>query len=125
MPLISELLRLASRGVAIPRIEQDLSQREYYSRQIPGDGYIDWNRPAREIVNLVRAFDHRPFPCPWGYLKTQALGAPTAILKAADTGLAANVPPGTIDNSSSQDRICIASFDNWVHIREHLALAPE
>lgn len=122
MPLITELLEMASVGDPIPRVPQDLSQREYFGKQIPGDGRIDWNRPAHEIANLVRAFNHTPFPLPWGYLKTEALGHSIAVLKAVDTCMAANARPGTLGESNLADGIHIAASDHWLRITEHLTV---
>jgi UDP-4-amino-4-deoxy-L-arabinose formyltransferase/UDP-glucuronic acid dehydrogenase (UDP-4-keto-hexauronic acid decarboxylating) len=117
MPLLSELLALVSAAGHIPRISQDLSRREYFGREIPADGHIDWNRPAQEIVNLTRAFDHRPFPCPFGYLTTAALGPRTAVLKTEDTGISSGVAPGTVIRNLEPIRI--AAADHWVLVREH------
>ncbi len=117
MPLVSELLAIASTARHIPRTPQDLSRREYFGREIPADGHINWNRPAREIVNLTRAFDHRPFPCPFGYLTTAGLGPRTAILKTEDTGISSDVAPGTVIQNLEGTRI--AASDHWVLVREH------
>jgi methionyl-tRNA formyltransferase len=122
MPLIAELLAAASAGAVIPRIPQDLSQREYFGRQVPGGGRIDWNQPARQIANLVRAFNHSPFRLPWGYLTTEALGPKTAIMKEVDTGLRSNVAPGTVDEDGSQGGLRIAASDHWVRITESLTI---
>ncbi len=116
MPLLSELLAIASTAGHIPQISQDLSRREYFGREIPGGGHINWNRPAQEIVNLTRAFDHRPFPCPFGYLTTAALGPRTAILKTEDTGISSDVAPGTV--VQNLEGIRIAASDRWVLVKE-------
>jgi methionyl-tRNA formyltransferase len=44
-----------------PRRAQDLSKGFYRGRRKPEDGEIRWERPAREIHNLVRAVSH-PYP---------------------------------------------------------------
>lgn len=119
--LISELLAFASTAGHIPRQSQDLSGREYFGREIPGDGHINWNRPARDIVNLTRAFDYRPFSCPWGYLTTAALGPRTTILKTEDTGVSSNAAPGTVIRGLDEG-IRIAASDHWVLITEHLEI---
>jgi methionyl-tRNA formyltransferase len=43
------------------RTPQDESQATKFGRRRPEDGHIDWNKPAAEIYNLVRAVTH-PFP---------------------------------------------------------------
>lgn len=44
-----------------PRRPQDARAASYFGRRRPEDGHIDWNRPAREIHDLVRAVT-RPWP---------------------------------------------------------------
>jgi len=114
VPLVADLLARAASGAQIPELPQDLSRREYFGREVPGNGRIDWNRTAREIVNQARAFDYRPFPLPWGYLQTDVAGHMLAVMKAEDTGVAANAVPGTVREGG----LLIAAADNWVRIIE-------
>jgi methionyl-tRNA formyltransferase len=44
-----------------PRIPQDHSRASYFGGRKPEDGRIDWQQPASEIYNLIRAVTH-PFP---------------------------------------------------------------
>ena len=44
-----------------PRVPQDGAASTYTRRRTPADGEIDWSRPAREIVNLIRALSP-PYP---------------------------------------------------------------
>ncbi len=44
-----------------PRTKQGDTGSTYTRRRTPADGEIDWNRPAQEIVNLVRALSP-PYP---------------------------------------------------------------
>ena len=44
-----------------PRVPQDASRARTWPRRTPGDGAIDWDKPAVEIYNLVRALV-RPLP---------------------------------------------------------------
>ena len=81
---------------ALPRIEQDLSQRTYFPAAIPRNGRIDWRRPAREVFNFVRACDFAPFPSPWGNPTSTMNGQEIRILKVALTDLATDMPPGRI-----------------------------
>jgi methionyl-tRNA formyltransferase len=48
-----------------PRRPQPLLPGEYFGRRRPEDGRIDWQRPARDIHNLVRAVAP-PFPGAFG-----------------------------------------------------------
>jgi len=58
--LLSELLPLIKQG-QIPRQGQDLKRGSYYGGRRPEDGRIDWEKPADEIYNLIRAVT-RPYP---------------------------------------------------------------
>ena len=62
--------------------EQDLSKRHYYGKQVPGDGWLDWSRPARSIFNFIRACDYSPFRSPWGFPKARLDGDEIGIIKA-------------------------------------------
>jgi methionyl-tRNA formyltransferase len=64
VPLAASLVReyhpliVAGRS---PRRVQDLREGSYFGRRRPEDGRINWNWPARQIFNLVRAVTH-PYP---------------------------------------------------------------
>jgi len=45
----------------VPRVPQDHSRATVFPARRPEDGKIDWNQPARSIVNLVRAVA-APYP---------------------------------------------------------------
>jgi UDP-4-amino-4-deoxy-L-arabinose formyltransferase/UDP-glucuronic acid dehydrogenase (UDP-4-keto-hexauronic acid decarboxylating) len=115
VPLIERLLEVAAHDpAAIPAEPQDLSKRRYYRRgEVPDDGRISWSRPARRIVDLVRACDYFPFPSPWG-TPTARLGDDVLpVLKAAHTGDAAGEPPGTV-GEPADGGIAVAAEDEWV-----------
>jgi len=38
-----------------PHLPNDLSQGSYYGGRQPDDGRIDWNQPAQQVYNLIRA----------------------------------------------------------------------
>jgi methionyl-tRNA formyltransferase len=58
--MLVEAATLIARGTA-PRIPQDHSRATYSGKISKADGRLDWSRPARELVNLVRAMN--PWPC--------------------------------------------------------------
>ena len=58
--ILSSSLPSLEQGAA-KRYPQDESKATKYGRRRPEDGEIDWNRPADEIYNFVRALTH-PFP---------------------------------------------------------------
>jgi methionyl-tRNA formyltransferase len=115
VPLILELLKTAATDPdAIPRREQDLSGRRYYKRaDVPDGGRIDWSRPARRIVDHVRASDYFPFPSPWGSPATTLAGRELAVLKASATGEATDSAPGTVGGLRGTGAL-VAASDEWV-----------
>lgn len=114
LPLVARLLDGAARDPAsIPAVAQDLSRRRYFGRDVPGDGRITWEWPAREIVDLVRACDYFPFPSPWGQPVARLGGKEIEILKASRTGERATEAPGTI-SAGPDDAVRIAAGDEWV-----------
>jgi methionyl-tRNA formyltransferase len=52
----------------IPRRRQDLAAGSYYGGRKPEDGRIDWNKPAVEIYNLIRAVTE-PYPGAFGLME--------------------------------------------------------
>jgi methionyl-tRNA formyltransferase len=60
LTVLARQLENLLRGTA-PRSPQDHARATSFGRRRPEDGRIDWQRPAREIFNLVRAVT-RPFP---------------------------------------------------------------
>jgi len=74
-------------GGSAPRIALDLAAGSYYGGRKPEDGRIDWNAPAIEIHNLVRAVAP-PYPGAF----TTFRGATLRILKTRLTQ--ATAPPG-------------------------------
>jgi methionyl-tRNA formyltransferase len=114
LPLISKLLEIAVKDPEkIPLLPQDLSQREYFGREIPNDGRISWSCTARDIVNFVRACDFLPFPSAWGHPRTSLNGEDLSILKASRTGQRCDCPPGMVGKSTASD-VCVAALDEWV-----------
>ena len=59
VPLILKLATVAADDPgAIPREDQDLGRRAYFSAGPPADGRIDWAQPADSILRFVRASDY-------------------------------------------------------------------
>jgi len=120
--LVERLLEdAAAHPEAIPRTEQDLSRRRYYRRaEIPDEGRIVWTRPARRIVDLVRASDYLPFPSPWGIPSTRLGELEFGIVKASRTGASADAPPGTVGDGEDAD-LLVAAADEWVRVQRVVA----
>lgn len=63
--MVAEILNSISSGIPLPRIDQDLSRRGFYSmKDILESGCIDWSDDAEGIERLVRAADFSPLPSP-------------------------------------------------------------
>lgn len=58
--LLDELLPGIAQG-KIPRHKQNLAEGGYFGGRKPEDGRINWDKPAREIYNLIRAVTD-PYP---------------------------------------------------------------
>jgi UDP-4-amino-4-deoxy-L-arabinose formyltransferase/UDP-glucuronic acid dehydrogenase (UDP-4-keto-hexauronic acid decarboxylating) len=115
LPLLERLLLDAERG-AVPAVPQDLDRRRYFGRGAPQDGRIDWARPAREIVDFVRACDYFPFASPWGSPLASLEGAEIAILKTARSGEQTDgAPPGTV-GEVDREAVAVAACDEWVSV---------
>jgi methionyl-tRNA formyltransferase len=58
--MVPEAIGMIAAGRAV-RLAQDESQASYCAKRTPADGLIDWQRPAAEILRLVRAVGD-PYP---------------------------------------------------------------
>ena len=100
-----ESLELVKQGKA-PRIEQDLDQGSYESWFKKSDAELQWNKPAKEVYNIIRASN--PQPGAWTVhngveLKiydsrlSDASGEPGEIVAIADEGFTVAAGQGAID----------------------------
>ena len=76
------------------------------------DGHLDWNRSARDLVNVVRGCN--PWP---GALTRSAAGALT-IWRATVGGGGPMPPPGTLERPDDSDELAIATADGWLRPTE-------
>jgi UDP-4-amino-4-deoxy-L-arabinose formyltransferase/UDP-glucuronic acid dehydrogenase (UDP-4-keto-hexauronic acid decarboxylating) len=118
IPLVSKLLEAASLNPAgIPKVRQNFSARQYFDRQIPEGGCLSWARPAREIVNFVRACDYCPYPSPWGHPKVFWRNRGIAIIRAVRTHLLCQSPPGTVGQCEDTG-VLVATADEWALVQQ-------
>jgi methionyl-tRNA formyltransferase len=118
VPLILRLLEAVARGPSyIPSIPQDLSKREYFGREVPENGNLSWDRPARRIVDFVRASNFFPFRSPWGVPRTKRGHSTLGILKARLTGTPVDAPPGTVGTERSGG-VEVACADEWILVQQ-------
>jgi methionyl-tRNA formyltransferase len=118
VPLVLRLIADAARDPsAIPALEQDLSKRRYFGREVPNDGNVEWNAPAREVVRFIQAADYGPFPSPWGTPQARLGGRPVGILKGSLTGEATADPPGSVGEALQRGAVTVATSDEWIAVR--------
>ncbi len=114
LPLFQQLLDAAAQGRdAIPATAQDPSDRRYFGADVPNGGRIAWSRPAREVVDFVRACDYFPFPSPWGQAQARLNGETVAVTKASRTGEAVDAEPGSV-GPSGEEGVRVAAGDEWI-----------
>ena len=73
------------------------------------DGYLDWQRPARELVNVVRGCN------PWPGALTNSRAGALTIWRATAAGAGPTDPPGTVIRPRPDgDELAIATADGWL-----------
>src|SRR5207244_6911243 len=92
---------------------QALARRRYFGRTVPQGGRVVWGRPARDVVNFVRACDYLPFTSPWGHPKGCVDGREVAILKATLLDEPVTVPAGVVGAPVGR-AVQGAAGDRWV-----------
>ena len=120
--LVLRLMETASADpAAIPLTPQNLTEREYFGREVPYEGRLFWSLPAREIVNFVRACDFFPFHSPWGHpqtiLGTMSGAQEIGVVKACLTGEQCGVSPGTVGDVV-RPGVKIACGDEWIIVNK-------
>lgn len=90
--LLLKTLDLLASGKA-PRVKQDNALATVCKKISKEDGRIDWNLPAREIWNRVRAFN--PWPSAFAYLQTPK-GRKLVKIWCAEIVPAVASKPGTV-----------------------------
>lgn len=73
-----------------PRRPMDVAAGSYFGGRGPQDGAIDWQRPARQLYDLVRAVTH-PYPGAYAHWEGAPLWVWWARAEAGD-----GAPPGTV-----------------------------
>src|SRR5262245_58920632 len=114
--LLVRLLETASRDAnSIPLTPQDLTERQYFGKEAPEYGRVNWSRPAREIVNLARACYYYPFPSPWGYPRARLGEQEIGVIKARLTGQPCDAMPGTVGRLDGI-AVQVACADEWIWV---------
>ncbi|HJS76902.1 MAG TPA: formyltransferase family protein [Burkholderiales bacterium] len=112
--LVKRLVDMLARDpVGVPMKPQDLAQRRYFGREVPQDGRIDWNAPARRIYDFVRACDYHPFASPWGTPRARLGDRQVDVQQVALTGERCDAAPGTV-----RDGTLVATADEWLLLKK-------
>ena len=101
-----------------PPLEQDHSQATKAPKLKKEDGLLDWNRPAREIHNLVRGL--QPWPGAWTALDGKTLRV--RATKLSDGGPEDGAEPGTLRGTEGGKRLWAKCGDRWIEL---LRLQPQ
>jgi methionyl-tRNA formyltransferase len=117
LPLVERLLGLAEHGEPVPAHPQDLARRRWFGAGPPEGGRLDWHRPARRVVDFVRACDYGPFPSPWGFPRCAAAEGEVAIAAAQALHDAADAKPGTVAVADG-GAVTVAAADAWVRVEQ-------
>jgi methionyl-tRNA formyltransferase len=92
--LVRETFPLLVAGRA-PRVPQDPARASYFGGRGPEDGRIDWDRPPRDVYNLVRAVTH-PYPGAFTTFRGERLFVWQARPVAGEPGRISGAPPGGV-----------------------------
>jgi methionyl-tRNA formyltransferase len=117
LPLVARLVEAAAADpTAIPAEAQYTSGRRYFGREVPQEGKLRWNEPARRVVDFVRACDYGPFPSPWGTPSARLEHRQIGITRAGLTGEPSTRTAGTVAPAEG-DSVRVACADEWVEIK--------
>jgi methionyl-tRNA formyltransferase len=72
------------------------------------DGYLDWRRPARELVDVVRGCN------PWPGAVARGPAGTLTIWRAAALGGDQTHTPGTLERPPGRSDLAIATADGWL-----------
>jgi methionyl-tRNA formyltransferase len=90
---------------------QDDSAATYAARLSKDDSRVDWNRPARDIHNLIRGLH------PWPHAVTFLAGSRLILHRSQPSHAASTPTPGTILDASG-DRLSIATGSGVLDLLE-------
>jgi methionyl-tRNA formyltransferase len=85
----------------IEPVEQDLPGGSYFGRRCPQDGWIQWDRPALEIHNLIRAVAP-PYPGAFGECGGRTLHLLGSLYRAEPAQHPQSAPCLYVDNDRMQ-----------------------
>lgn len=101
----------------IPARNQNAYKRIYHSKEIPNNGFINWNLKADKISNFIRAFDYKPYKSFWLEPKIRYKNKIFNIIKVKISKSKSTVIPGSILISKNKI-LKISSLDKWIIINK-------
>jgi UDP-4-amino-4-deoxy-L-arabinose formyltransferase/UDP-glucuronic acid dehydrogenase (UDP-4-keto-hexauronic acid decarboxylating) len=117
LPLMLGLVdQLARDAGALAFRDLESAERVYHGREVPNGGRIDWQQPARRVVDFIRACDYWPFPSPWGHPRGVIDGRSVEVLKARRTHRPATRPPGTVSCYDTGQPVRVACSDEEIDV---------
>ena len=108
--VLDETLKLIVQDSA-PREKQSEEKVSYAPVMSKSFGIIDWNRPSKDIVNLIKG------TYPWPSAYTHYNGETLKILSAESSGRKSVFSPGTISDIT-KDGIYVSTLDEDIKITE-------
>jgi len=112
--LLHELIKQVNKdSKKIPKIKQKLIKRKYYSKNIPNNGFVNWNLKANKIYDFIRAFDYKPYNTFWLEPKIKVNNKIFQIIKVKVSSTNCNLKYGKIKVVSNK-YIKISSLDKWI-----------
>ena len=116
LPLVERLLDVAERGEPIPSQPQEVARRRWFGAGPPEGGRLDWDRPAAEVADYVRACDYGPFPSPWGFPRSRSRpGGGSDRRRRGPRRTRRALRPGTVAADDVGGRL-VAAADTWVRV---------
>jgi methionyl-tRNA formyltransferase len=119
--LIKQMLETATiDSESVPQIAQDLTQREYFGKGTPDNGWLKWNAPARQVYNFVRAADYSPYSSPWITPRSKLGDHEIGFVKVSLTGKSCDRQsgrPGRIGQSDGES-VLVACNDEWIAVNK-------
>ncbi len=116
--LLDAVLPLIKQG-RHPRVKQDASLASYFGKRTPKDGEINWDRPAPDVRNLVRAVT-KPYPGAFSFAGNRKVifwnvSVPAQAVDA-DPGTIVSVSPLTIACFGGAVRVNYGQIESGIYL---------
>jgi methionyl-tRNA formyltransferase len=99
------------------RIKQDYNSGSFTCSRTPDDGMIDWNKPTREIYNLIRSLAY-PYPGAFTFFEGRRLTIWKAKPALDQPLYAGRIPGRVVDVSTTDGSVKVLTADGVMSIFE-------